>query len=168
MKGLDIRNEIFGPEHVDTASSYNALGSLFCDTENYKKALEYHEKALAIRIPKVGAEHMLVGRSYYNMSTPYMKLNQIDKAKECILKCIQIREKIYGKSNPDYGAAVLKYAEISINEGDIMEADKYLEEAIEVKNKLKKPDEAFNNDINFVSALIYLERSKFDEALKSI
>ena len=46
---LNIRKNILGEEHPDTASSYYNIGSIFIKMRNYNKALEYNELSLKIR-----------------------------------------------------------------------------------------------------------------------
>jgi tetratricopeptide (TPR) repeat protein len=48
-RALEIREEQLGPNHVDVAKSYNALGILCNDAGDLGKAKDYHERALEIR-----------------------------------------------------------------------------------------------------------------------
>jgi len=43
--------------HKETAKSYNNIGSVYDKQGNYKKALEFYSKALAIREKILGSEH---------------------------------------------------------------------------------------------------------------
>ena len=42
-KALIIRKKIFGEEHADVEASYNNLGNVHQDLEQYNEAKEYHE-----------------------------------------------------------------------------------------------------------------------------
>ena len=72
-----------GKEHPSTATTYNNTGLVYRDQGDYEKALEYYEKALAIRIIKLGEDHPLtlkVQQSIWIM-TRYLKM-EIDEGVE--------------------------------------------------------------------------------------
>ena len=45
---LSIRQQTFGPQHPDVASSYNNLATVLRGQGELKKAKEYHKRAFAI------------------------------------------------------------------------------------------------------------------------
>ena len=48
-KALKIRTKIFGEDHVDVATSYSCLASVYYSLKEYNKAKQLREKALIIR-----------------------------------------------------------------------------------------------------------------------
>ena len=45
---LEIREKVFGTSHLDTAQSYDNIGSVYVNQGEYSKALEYYLKALSV------------------------------------------------------------------------------------------------------------------------
>ena len=81
---------IFGEQHLDVATSYNVIGLVYDSQGNYTKALEYHEKSLAIRLSIFGENHPDVADSYENLYDIYTKLGDTEKAEECRLKAEEV------------------------------------------------------------------------------
>ena len=58
MSKLATTNEQeLGPEHPDTAASYNNIGMVHKALGNYQRALEFHKKALQTHLQTLGTEH---------------------------------------------------------------------------------------------------------------
>jgi len=47
---------IIGDEHPDVAETYDNIGATFCSRNNFDRALEYHEKALNIKMRVLGSK----------------------------------------------------------------------------------------------------------------
>jgi tetratricopeptide (TPR) repeat protein len=56
-KALEIRRNVLGEEHPDTALSLNNLGALLQAMGDYDGARPYYEKALEINRKVLGEEH---------------------------------------------------------------------------------------------------------------
>jgi tetratricopeptide (TPR) repeat protein len=67
---------------------------------NYNKALEYHEKCLAIRLKTLGGEHPDVTVSYINIGSIWNYKGNYDKALEYYEKCLVIELKTLGAGHP--------------------------------------------------------------------
>eukprot|EP00282_Hemiselmis_andersenii_P038895 CAMPEP_0169445508 /NCGR_PEP_ID=MMETSP1042-20121227/10477_1 /TAXON_ID=464988 /ORGANISM="Hemiselmis andersenii, Strain CCMP1180" /LENGTH=59 /DNA_ID=CAMNT_0009556909 /DNA_START=15 /DNA_END=190 /DNA_ORIENTATION=+ len=53
-----------GHDHVDVAATYNNMGVVHEKLGEYKKALEYYNMALKIRVEKLGHDHVDVATTY--------------------------------------------------------------------------------------------------------
>ena len=56
-QALSISEEKLGKDHPDTATTYNNMGVLFYNMEDYKSAKEYFEKAFAAFENVLGVNH---------------------------------------------------------------------------------------------------------------
>ena len=83
------------------ARSYNGLGSVYYSQSNYLKAIEYYEKALAIKLKALGAEHPDVAVSYNNLGSVYDSQGNNPKAIEYHEKALAIRLKALGAEHPN-------------------------------------------------------------------
>ncbi len=66
-KDLGITLASLGPLHQDTASTYVSIGLVYCNVGQYRKAIEYHQKALDIRLAAIGAESPITASNYCNL-----------------------------------------------------------------------------------------------------
>ena len=82
------------------ATSYNNMGSVHHNKGEYDKALEHHQKALAIRLKQLGPEHPDVAISYNNMAYVYKAQKDLPKAKEYWAKAYAIFSEKLGPNHP--------------------------------------------------------------------
>ncbi len=66
-----FEKEQLGPNHVKIADSYTNLGAVYCNTGEFAKAKNYHERALEIQKEQLGPNHVNVATSYNNLGTVY-------------------------------------------------------------------------------------------------
>jgi len=56
-----------GDNHVDTATSYDNIGSVYYLLQDHEKATEFIEKGLKIRQSFLGVTHVDIASSYHNL-----------------------------------------------------------------------------------------------------
>ena len=57
-RALDIELKKLGPEHVNVASSYGNLGSVYEELGKFEEAKQFYHRALDIKLKKLGPEHV--------------------------------------------------------------------------------------------------------------
>ncbi len=77
---MAIRCKHLPPNHPDIASSYNNLGNVYLDLQQYDLAMEYHKKALDIYIKSCPAQHPDIAMSYRNIGHIHEKKGQWKQA----------------------------------------------------------------------------------------
>jgi len=80
LKALQIRKDVLGENHPDTAASYGNLGRLYGKTGEYEKAKEYYLKVLQIRKDVLGENHPDTAASYNNLGHLYDNSGEYEKA----------------------------------------------------------------------------------------
>ena len=71
---LEIRLKTFGPEHPDTASTYNNIGVVYDEMGEHEKALEFYNKNLDIDIKVHGPDHPAVAKTKVHPSACISRL----------------------------------------------------------------------------------------------
>ena len=66
QRALEIQLDKFGPVHVNVATSYFNLVSIYQDLGDIEQAKEYQQRALEIQLDKRGPEHVNDATSYQN------------------------------------------------------------------------------------------------------
>jgi tetratricopeptide (TPR) repeat protein len=56
-QSLGIQLKVLGPDHPDTAASYNNIGSAYDNKGDYDKAIELYNQSLGIRLKVLGPDH---------------------------------------------------------------------------------------------------------------
>ena len=67
LKCLKIYEAVLGDKHVNTATSYNKIGSIYESKGNKNTALEYYQKSLKIREAVLREYHVETATSYNNI-----------------------------------------------------------------------------------------------------
>ena len=70
---MALRIEIYGDEHPFIAINYNDIAGIYYRTGEYKKALSYYEKAIAILKKTYGDVHPRISDAYMNMAAIFLK-----------------------------------------------------------------------------------------------
>jgi tetratricopeptide (TPR) repeat protein len=99
-RGLAIKAKLLGSEHLDVATSYNNIGTLYQAQDNLGRALEYFEKAVAIWEKVLGKGHLDTAMTYNNMGMIYYRKGDVDRALQCLEHFSEILEKHFGPQHP--------------------------------------------------------------------
>ena len=92
---------MLGPEHPDTAETYNNLAIVYYNMGDCAQALAFYQKALDIREKKLGLEHPDTATTYNNLAGVYFEKGNYALALTLIEKALNIAEKALGPDHPD-------------------------------------------------------------------
>ena len=73
IKAWEIKKDVLGENHPDTAISYNNIGVVYYNLGDYDKALEYYNKALEIRKAVLGESHPFTQHTLENIEIAKQK-----------------------------------------------------------------------------------------------
>ena len=77
------------------------MALIYKDLGDLQQAKEYHQRALKIRLDKLGPEHVDVARSYNNLASIYQDLGDLEQAKEYQQRALKIRLDKLGPEHVD-------------------------------------------------------------------
>ncbi len=124
-------------EESDLASTlYNSLGQQFSFIGNYDKAIEYHEKSLAIRLKVHNDQHPLTGVSYNNLGSVWGKKGEYDKAIEYHEKSLAIRLKVRGDQHSSTGISYNNLGLVFYKKSEYDMAIAYFEKSLAIGLKV--------------------------------
>ena len=63
-----------GPKNFINTLLYSNLGSVYCDRRELRKALDRHEKSLALRLELYGPNYRSLSQNYHNIGNVYLLL----------------------------------------------------------------------------------------------
>lgn len=145
---------------LNIANIHSFFGVIYNEMYLYDKSIYHYLEAIKLFESINELEH--VGRSYYNLSNIYLKLNNYEKMKEILNTAIEYLK----KANSEFGIALTKIslAMILIEEKNYDLAWKYLNEAEGPIRVADYPPALLG--LIFERARIYQFRNKFDYAEK--
>lgn len=166
LRQINLSEEVNEKESVDTATSYNEIGTVYRRQSDYVKALEYHFKALAIKEKVSGKDHPSTASSYNDIGLVYDDLGDYDKALEYHFKALPIREKVLGTDHPDTAQSYNNIGVVYKEQGDYDKALEYYFKALAIDKKAlgdEHPDTA--TDYCNIGT-VYDDLGEYDKALE--
>lgn len=113
QQALAIREALLGPDDTLTAWVYNNLGLAYTELNDFPKALEYHEKAAEMRHRN---QDGLIGNSYSNFSSLYLKMGEPNRAEKYLFDCPSLQnctdETFLNKNNPRFAGDMVLLSRI--------------------------------------------------------
>ncbi|HEX8195301.1 MAG TPA: tetratricopeptide repeat protein [Pyrinomonadaceae bacterium] len=136
-KALQIRKQILGEDHPETANTYNNLAVLLFSQRKYKEAEPLLKKALQIREEVLGKNHPDTATSYNNLASFNEESQRKYKEAESLFrKALQIREKVLGKNHPETAASYNNLAGLYLLQGKSKEAESLFKKALQICEKV--------------------------------
>lgn len=119
----------------DLATTYNDMGILYLNINEYDNALEYYRKGLDIRNELTEKNYKELAYSYHNIGTAYQKKKEFDKAKEYHYKGLQIRLKNakLPDDHPDVMASMTQLGNDCIGSREFEDARRYINDALQIR-----------------------------------
>ncbi|MBK9367396.1 MAG: tetratricopeptide repeat protein [Deltaproteobacteria bacterium] len=104
-RALDLRRELLGERHPDTAASYDNVGGTLSALGEHRKALEMATRALDLRRELLGERHPDTAASYNNVGGTWSALGEHRKALEMQTRALDLRRELLGERHPDTAAS---------------------------------------------------------------
>ncbi|XP_013402392.1 uncharacterized protein LOC106168016 [Lingula anatina] len=164
-KSLEVKKEILGEKHPDTALTYQNIGSVLSKMGRFAEALLYHKKSLLInkeihgdKHPNTAAQYQNIGNALCNMGKPAEGLTYYEKS-------IGIMEEILGEKHPDTAVAYQNIATALCDMGKYAEAFTYFEKSLGIMKEIlgEKHTKTATTYVNIGVALYFM--GKYAEAL---
>jgi tetratricopeptide (TPR) repeat protein len=164
VQALEIRQQLFGEQHPDTAQSFNNVGYSYGELRNHEKALEYQLRALEIQKKICGEQHPNTATYFNNVGITYGDLGDHKKALEFQLRALEIRKQILGEQHPDTANSLHNVGYTYLDMRNPGEAHPYFKRAFDIHAQLpgKLHQHTAVAFYRFVYSLIKLKR--FQEA----
>lgn len=166
LDALEIRTELFGEKHPDTANSVSNVGLTYGDLGQHAEAFKYRMRGLEIRRELFGEKHRKVATSLNDVGSTYNDLGKPAEALKYQLQALEIARELLGEKHPETAALLNN---ISVTYGNLGKYDDALTvqlQATELYRELygeKHPDTATMID-NVGGS--YGDLGKYDDALK--
>lgn len=167
-KALEIREDVLGREHPDTAASYNNIGAVYKKQSDYPEALEYFFKGLKIYERVWGTDHPDIAISYNNIGTIYHLKGEFNKALEYYRKALEIDEKIFGTYHPDTATSYNNIGAVYQKLQDYTTAMMYYRKALVIREKILGKEHPDTATIYKNIGLTFYEMNEYEQAVEHL
>ncbi len=171
-RSLTIRENMFGPDHAETALSLNNLGFMLESQGDLAGARPYYERALAIREKVLGPDHHHTAVSLNNLGNLLRAQGDLAGARQYQERALAICEKALGSNHPSTAVCLNNLGLLLKEQGNVAGARPYYERALAIHEKVlgsQHPDTAAS--LNNLGALLDSQgdlagaRSHYERAL---
>jgi tetratricopeptide (TPR) repeat protein len=166
----------FGEKHLEVASSYNNLATLYNHLRYYIEAEEYYKKAKDIceTLPEVN--NLDVATILNNLALLYSSpnldaksfthLNNCIKAEELFCQALKIRKNNLRENHPDIAESLNNLGMLYVENDNYEKAEKFLQEALEIRRVNYGTEHAkFAENLNYL-AYFYQKRHFYRKSRK--
>lgn len=161
---LEAEKNLTSFDDLKAAQCYNELGVIYWNTGNKETALNYHERALAIRIALLDKDNILVGDSHLNLGLIHLK-DDFLQAYTHLEKALEIYESMFGKMHPKVALCYSNIAFAHRFQGNYSEALTYLDLTLSIWNHFFSGDHP-NKALTFSNkGRVFEEQGNYDQAL---
>ena len=153
-------------ENSKGANLCSKWGHVYYSKGDYDRALEYHEKSLAIELKVHGGEHPDVAISYNYIGIIWRSKGEYDRALEFYEKSLAIKLKVHGGEHPSVASSYNNIGIIWKRKGDCDRALEYQEKSLAIRLKVhggEHPDVAIS--YNYIG-IIWKSKGEYDRALE--
>ncbi len=137
---LEIRERVFGPEHLAVASALGSLATSYQEAGDYASAERLQLRALNITKKILGPEHSDVADDLHSLGILYQEKGDDVKAEALHQQALSIYEKANQTENQSVVGMLSSLGGIYSERGDYERAEKYFERARAIRQKLLGPD----------------------------
>ncbi len=166
LRQINLSENVYGMAHLDTARSYNNLGTVYYNNGEYDKALEYLDKALKINERNLGKYHSDTAITYNSIGGVYYKKCNFDLAINYLNTAIDILERVTVVDNPTTALFYCNIGAVYYEKGEYQKALDYMEKALKIRKKVLNSDHpdiasSYNN-----IGEVYKSKQEFGKALE--
>lgn len=159
-QALNIRENIVGKEHPDTAASLNNLAELYRAQGKYTKLELLYQRSLEIFEKTYGKEHSSIATSLNNLAGLYDSQEKYTQAEPLYLRVLEIREKVLGKEHPDVAVSLNNLALLYYKQDKDAQAEPLHRRSLDIKEKvLGKEHPSVATSLNNLGVLYYFQKN---------
>ena len=157
--------ELFGEEHLQTASAYNLLGKIYSYLYDDSNALEYYNKALSIREDVIGLYHPDTANIYNNIGLLLIGECNYTQALDFYQKALAVYENNNVINHPHIAILYNNVAEAYSQLGKYDLALGFCKKALAIRNTLYGEEHPSLADTYLCISYILGHQAKFDQSL---
>ena len=138
FEALDAARQAHGDLDSSVALVYHRLG-VFNHVAPFDSAIYYYDKAMAIWDTLDPPNPLAEARTLNNLGSAYMKLGLLQKATECLVRALKLKEPLLNENDNSLARAYHNLADLNGELGNYVEAEDYAMHALKIREKILPP-----------------------------
>jgi tetratricopeptide (TPR) repeat protein len=132
QRGLDIRINALGDDHLDVAADRAALAPILDGLGRPDEAEHHLRQALTVFEQALGAEHYEVAVTLHNLAAIHHRRGDLDRAAAAYRRSLHIRALVLGDDHPELATTLVNLAVLEHTRGHRHDAGNRLRRAIDL------------------------------------
>ncbi len=165
---LEVGAERIAAELADQpvvqARLLNTIGTVFTQMGLLDRARPLLQQALALREAELGANHVDVGASLYQLAWLSRVQGNLSGAEPLARRALSITEKALGPDDPEVARSAGNLAAIYMSQGKFSDAEPLFQRAVAIDERAPNPNQARVASSISNLGTFYLRRGRLDEA----
>ena len=163
-QALEEAQLAFDDRHLIIAQAHNDLGLSYFSSGQLDSSWYHHQKALAIRLEKLGASHTKVADSYNNLANVLQIGGQPEEALKYYQQVLQIRQREATKDPLLIASALNNLGSAQLSIGNLESATRTLRKALQIrKNELGEKHPKYGRSLQNIGNAFF-EADQLDSA----
>ena len=162
---IDGRKTVLATALHLLASTYENVGVLHKETEDYTKALPYHYKALDIREGICPEKHSSLAISYNNIGKVYFCMGQKEGAWSVFKKALEIAQEAFVDLDPDLATCLKNIGTMLSEMGKHSEAQICIERALTIQTRILPANHRDLSSTYAALGTVYFKMERYSEAI---
>jgi len=136
QQSLDIREKLYGKNHLDVAESQSHLAHVFYEKGDYDKAETVYRQALALHQKLLGKENLITASDLIWLGDTLSENGKYPEAEKLARESVAIRKKLLGSGHPEVAKALNILGTILLwGKADYNTAEPMFREALAIDRK---------------------------------
>lgn len=165
-KSLEIRLDLFGEKHADTASSFNNIGLAYGNLGKYQKQFDNYKKSLDIRLELYGEKHLETASSFHNIGAAYRDLGKYQEQFDNYKKSLEICLELYGEIHPSTASFFNSVGGAYRDLGKDEEGFDYLKKSLDIRLELYGENHPKTANSLYNLSFYYQEQNNYETAIE--
>ena len=139
-RGLALRREVLGADHLDVTASLTHLGATFAVTGDYGRAESLHREALDIRRKRLGNEHLEVADSLSHLAITLWYQGRYEEAEHLQRQALDLQRELLDEDDLAVSTSLSNLATIFFARGEVRAAEEFSRESLDIERKVLGDD----------------------------
>ncbi len=162
-QALNLREEVYGPNHTAVASTLNRLGFLYWTMRRYRDAEPLYERALAINEAEFGSDHLEIVEGLNRLAGLYRTQGRYGEAEPLFARALSISEAEVGPEASEVYLGLENLAGLYRSQGRSDEAEPLYTRMLSIAEKGDGPFPGVAGALRRLARL-YRSQGRSDEA----
>ncbi len=139
-RGLAVRENVHGEDHLQVAEGLFMLAELFRKQGKYDEAERLYQRAMAIQEARLGPAAPALAATLGGLGTAYVSQGKFDEAEPLLERALAIREDAFAPDHTDVGSSLGALGSLYTRQGRYAEADSMFSRELVIREKAFGPD----------------------------